>query len=105
MQVNPAARIAATTSSSPALPHIPKSLLRLQQGYHGIEACHWTRCRQQLDQGDGICRLQCVSSRPEPPSDAIWKVPAPRVEFWKPSVVAWPVLLVICSNPVDESYA
>ena len=29
-----------------------------------------------------------------------WKVPLPKLEFWKSSVATWLAPLVICSNPV-----
>jgi hypothetical protein len=43
----------------------------------------------------------CVSRVPPVPSEATWKVPVPRVEFWKARVASvLPLLPAICKSPL-----
>jgi hypothetical protein len=50
--------------------------------------------------GGGGLEPDKVIKVPRPPSLIAWKVPLPKLEFWKSSVAAWLAPLVICSNPV-----
>src|SRR5580704_4816535 len=47
------------------------------------------------------CQLW-VMRTPLAPSDATWKMPAPKLGAWKLRLAAWLAVFESCSTPVDE---